>query len=299
MDALAQVDAWPVENAAVAVLLSGGSADPGGPAGSSTAAGTGDALGAVTVAGSVGDADRLFRLASVSKLLSAYAVLIAVEEGVFALDDPAGPPGSTVAHMLAHTSGLEFAGSRLLAEPGARRVYSNTGFEILGETLEKASGIAFPDYLAESVFAPLGMGSSELRGSPAHAVWSNLHDMIRFAAELLAPRLLAPATFALATSVAFPGLIGVLPGFGAQKPNDWGLGFEIRGGKQPHWTGSTNSPATFGHFGRSGTFLWVDPAPRAACVALTDREFGTWAAQAWPVLSDDVVAAVRAAGVPR
>ncbi len=297
-----------MENAAVAVLVpddsgaasgSGAVSGSGGVSDTAPDAAAGGVPGAVTVGGLVGDADRLFRLASVSKLLSAYAVLIAVEEGVFGLDDPAGPPGSTIAHLLAHTSGLEFSGSRVLADPGRRRVYSNTGFDVLGETLQKASGIVFADYLAESVFTPLGMDSSELRGSPAHAVWSNVHDMIRFAAELLAPRLLAPSTFALATSVAFPGTAGVLPGFGVQKPNDWGLGFEIRGGKQPHWTGSTNSPATFGHFGRSGTFLWVDPAVRSACVALTDREFGTWAAEAWPVLSDDVVAAVRMAGIPR
>ena len=62
-----------------------------------------------------------------------------------------------------------------------------------------------------------------------------------------------------------------------QRPNDWGLGFEIRDGKSPHWTGETNSAATFGHFGQSGTFLWVDPALQVACVALTDRDFGDWA----------------------
>ena len=65
---------------------------------------------------------------------------------------------------------------------------------------------------------------------------------------------------AQATSVAFPGLRGVLPGVGRFDPLDWGLGFEVRGSKSPHWTGTRNSPATFGHFGGTGTFLWVDPA---------------------------------------
>jgi CubicO group peptidase (beta-lactamase class C family) len=90
--------------------------------------------------------------------------------------------------------------------------------------------------------------------------------------------------------VAFPGLTGVLPGFGRQDPNDWGLGFELRDRKSPHWTGGRSSPATYGHFGRSGTFLWVDPQARAACVCLTDREFGPWAARAWPELTDAVLA---------
>ena len=229
-----------------------------------------------------------------SKLLSAHAVLIAVEEGAIGLDDPAVPPGSTVAHLLAHTSGLGFSGTRPLFRPGIRRVYSNTGFELLGEIVEQASGIAFNEYLTEAVLEPLGMQASELRGSPAYGVSSTLSDLVLFAGELLAPRLLAPSTFAAATSVAFPGVAGVLPGFGVQNPNDWGLGFEIRGEKQPHWTGQTQSPGTFGHFGRSGTFLWVDPVLGAACVGLTDRAFGAWAVEVWPKLADDVVAAVGA-----
>jgi CubicO group peptidase (beta-lactamase class C family) len=93
-----------------------------------------------------------------------------------------------------------------------------------------------------------------------------------------------------ATTVAFPGLDGVLPGFGRQRPNDWGLGFELRDAKSPHWTGATNSTATFGHFGRSGTFLWVDPVAGLACACVTNRDFGPWAAEAWPILSDAVVA---------
>jgi CubicO group peptidase (beta-lactamase class C family) len=44
-------------------------------------------------------------------------------------------------------------------------------------------------------------------------------------------------------------------------PNDWGLGFELRDTKEPHWTGTRNSPRTYGHFGGSGSFLWLDPEP--------------------------------------
>ena len=65
--------------------------------------------------------------------------------------------------------------------------------------------------------------------------------------------------------------MGVLPGFGRMEPNDWGLGLELRDGKHPHWTGAHNSPGTFGHFGRSGTFLWVDPERRLALGVLTER----------------------------
>ena len=93
-----------------------------------------------------------------------------------------------------------------------------------------------------------------------------------------------------ATSVQFPGLAGVLPDLGRFDPNDWGLGFELRDAKTPHWTGTANSPRTFGPFGGSGTFLWVDPEPGLALACLTDRDFGEWAKEAWPRLSDDVLA---------
>lgn len=108
----------------------------------------------------------------------------------------------------------------------------------------------------------------------------------------MAPTVIASETLAEATTVAFPRLVGVLPGFGRQEPNDWGLGFELRDRKSPHWTGRRNSPRTFGHFGRSGSFLWVDPDARLACASLADRDFGGWAADAWPALSDAVLAEV-------
>jgi len=38
-----------------------------------------------------------------------------------------------------------------------------------------------------------------------------------------------------------------------------------------------------------GSFLWVDPEARVACASLADRDFGDWAKQAWPRLSDDVL----------
>jgi CubicO group peptidase (beta-lactamase class C family) len=134
------------------------------------------------------------------------------------------------------------------------------------------------------------MTSTVLEGSPAAGGRSSAADLTRFAAELQAPTLIDPATLAEATTVAFPGLSGVLPGLGFQKTNDWGLGFELRDHKDPHWTGARNSPRTFGHFGRSGTFLWVDPAAGVATLALTDREFGDWSRHVWPEFSDAVLA---------
>ncbi|WP_328538960.1 serine hydrolase domain-containing protein [Streptomyces sp. NBC_00344] len=267
MKSLVMTENWPVENAAAAVVRADG-----------------------TLAGAHGPTGRRFRLASVTKPLTAYAALVAYEEGAVELDEPAGPSGSTVRHLLAHTSGLAFDEQRVMAGPGERRMYSNAGFEALGEHIAKATEIPFPDYLRQAVLEPLGMTSTSMDGSPAKDGVSTVDDLARFAAELQAPRLLDPRTVAEATSVVHPGLKGVLPGYGVQDPNDWGLGFEIRGTKSPHWTGASSSPRTSGHFGQSGTFLWVDPDAGAACVALADRDFGPWAIEAWPPFTDAVLA---------
>lgn len=272
MESLRIIETWPVDTAAAAVVTADGS-----------------------LAGSHGPVDHRFALASVTKPLAAYAALVAHEEGAIELDEPAGPEGSTVRHLLAHTSGLALDEHRAMAAPGTRRLYSNAGFEVLGDHIAKATGIPFAEYVHQAVFEPLGMASTTLDGSPAKDGVSTVSDLLRFAAELQAPRLLDVRTVAEATSVVHPGLKGVLPGYGSQSPNDWGLGMEIRDGKSPHWTGLTSSRRTFGHFGQAGTFLWVDPDARAACVALTDRPFGPWAVEAWTPFTDAVLAELRSA----
>ncbi len=242
------------------------------------------------VLGTYGEVDVGLPWASVTKLCTALAVLVAVEEGTVGLDDELGPPGSTVRHLLAHASGLgPDDRSRVLARPGTRRIYSNAGFELLGEHLADRSGMPFERYLASGVLEPLGMRRTTLNGTPAAGAAGPLRDLLALSAELLAPTLVSRTTFELATSVAFPGLGGVLPGFGRQEPCDWGLGFELKDGKSPHWTGTRNSARTFGHFGQAGAFLWVDPDAGLACAAACDRPFGPWAVAAWPAFSDAVL----------
>jgi CubicO group peptidase (beta-lactamase class C family) len=237
-----------------------------------------------------GDTSGRFPLASVTKPLTATAVLVAVEEGTTALDEPAGPPGSTVAHLLAHASGLAPDRAEALAPPGTRRIYSNAGFDVLADHVAGAAGMAFDAYLGEAVLEPLGMADTSLDGSAARDGVSSVDDLCRWLTGL--PALLAPETLEAFAAPAFPDLAGVLPGFGGQDPNPWGLGVEVRGTKAPHWTGSRNSPATWGHFGQSGTMWWFDPTVDVGVVALTDEPFGPWAAAAWPELSDRVLASV-------
>jgi CubicO group peptidase (beta-lactamase class C family) len=268
MDALQLLDRWGAPDAAVAVVDTAG------------------------IRASRGDPEARSPWASVTKLLTAYAVLVAHDTGLIALDEPAGPPGSTVRHLLAHASGLAMDGEQAISRPERTRMYSNRGFDLLGELLAEREGRPFGDALSERVLAPLGMRSTKLVGRPSEGLVGSLSDLVRFATELLAPKLVAPTTLAEATAVAFPGLAGVLPGVGRFERLDWGLGFELRDAKHPHWTGFTNSPGTFGHFGRSGSFLWVDPDARIALVALARRDFGPWALDAWPALSDAVLASV-------
>jgi CubicO group peptidase (beta-lactamase class C family) len=239
-----------------------------------------------------------FPLASVTKLFAACAALVAVEEGTLDLDEPAGPAGSTVRHLLAHASGLG-PDSGELAAVGARRIYSNAGFDALAAHLADRAGMPAEDYVTAAVLEPLGLDHTRFATpSLAHGLVSTVHDVARFAQELLRPTLIAAQTLAEATQPQFPGLAGVLPGFGSMAPNDWGLGFELRSEKDPHWTGRSCSPATYGHFGRAGTFLWVDPESDLALVALTNKVFGEWAKSAWPAVSDEVIRAVAATPRP-
>jgi CubicO group peptidase (beta-lactamase class C family) len=262
VEALRQVEGWPVEHAAVAVT---GAAE-----------------------GSLGDTSRVFPWASVTKLASAVAMLVAAEEGIVDLDEAAGPPGSTFRHLLAHASGLPFERGAPIARPGTRRIYSNYGFEVAAALVEERSEMPFPDY-----FAHVWQGTTAvLRGSAGSGGEGTLDDLLVLAEELREPSRVAPETLEEARTVQFPGLAGVLPGFGRQEPNDWGLGIELRDHKSPHWTGSRNSEGTFGHFGGSGTFLWVDPEREIALGCLTNLEFGEWATKVWPELSDAVLAAL-------
>ena len=233
--------------------------------------------------------DRSYAWASVTKILTTLAVLDCWGRGELALDEPAGPPGSTVRHLLAHASGLSVDADRVLSAPGRRRIYSNRGFEILGELVVTRSGVGFSALLEERVLAPLGMLTTTCIGSPAHGARGPVSDLVRLARELLRPRHFPPEHLVAARTVEFRGIAGVLPGFGRQDPNDWGLGFEVRGAKHPHWTSPLNSPETFGHFGQAGAFLWVDPVTRIAVVAGTDTPFGPWAATAWPRFSTRVL----------
>ena len=263
MQALRQIDGWPVEFAAAGVV------DPDGRVATH------------------GDPARSVRLASVSKPVSALATLVAAEEGVVDLDEPVGPRGSTVRHLLAHTSGLPFEGAEPIARPAHRRIYSNEAFRVLADHVAERAEMPFAEYVREAVCAPLEIGLDS-SGDPGSGMHASLADVLAIGRELLTPRLVADETRDEMTSVQFPGLSGVLPDHGRFNPLDWGLGVQLNT-RPPSWMGARVSPRTFGHFGGTGTFLWVDPEARVVCAALTTREFDEWAKGAWPSFSDSVL----------
>ncbi len=275
MRALELVTGWPVPNAAAAVVAADG-----------------------TVVATIGDIDRSFRLASLSKVAVGWVTMVAVEEGSLSLDDPAGQPGCTVRHLLAHAGGYPTDGAEPIARAGRHRIYSNRGIELAADEVARRSEMTFPTYLDDGLLGPLGMANTRLEGSPAHAVFSTVRDVASFLAELQRPQLVSPASAVESVTVQYPDLSGIVPGVGRFDPCPWGLGIEIRGEKSPHWTGTMNSSATFGHFGGAGTMMWVDPTAGCGVVALTDRQFADWpdATATWREFSDVLVAEIAGGG---
>ena len=261
MSAFTDITDWPADNVAGALLKDG------------------------SVADTVGETDKQFPIASVTKPVVAYAIMLAVEEGAVELDQDAGPEGSTLRHLLAHASGVAFDDRKPQKPVEDRRIYSSAGYEWAAEIVEEATGMDFPDYLKEGVLEPLGMKDTYLDGSAGHGLVSSVDDLVRFAAEVLDPQLLHPSSVKGMRSVQFEGLRGIVPGYGNFKECSWGLGFEIHGDKE-HWMGAKLPAEAIGHFGLSGTYLWI--ADGNAMVALTDHDFGDWAKPLWGEANDAI-----------
>ena len=141
--------------------------------------------------------DTVFRLASATKQFTATAVLMLMERGRLSLDDeitkflpdyPTAGAKITVAHLLAHTSGIAsytdmpewmgrlredltveglidiFKDQPLMFQPGDKWAYNNSGYVLLGAIIEKASGQKYEDFIREHIFEPAGMKNSYYGG---------------------------------------------------------------------------------------------------------------------------------------
>lgn len=232
--------------------------------------------------------------------------MVGVEEGSVKLSDTAQGTDIPLGELLSHSGGLATEGkvsqasSLRVAERGHRRIYSNLGFQLAGKLLQDATDMSFGSYLREAILLPGGMSNvrydatgdvSEGLGT-ASGLFGTVEDLVALVRLLVAPVVLSEGTLRAYRTPYLPELPGVLPGFGFMKQNPWGLGCEIAGYKSPHWSAPEGSTSTFGHFGRSGSIVWVDPEREAFMVSLSAVPFGGWAAALWPRLSTEVLRAL-------
>ena len=235
-----------------------------------------------------GDAQAVMPLASVTKLLTVWGAFIAVERELIDLDEPAGPEGATVLNLLDHTSGLPMEGDRPLAQPGKRRIYSNAGIEALAAHIADAAGMPFADWMLREVTRPLGMERTDVTGRASADARSCIEDLLIFGREVLRPTLIPPALRDLALTVSHPGLRGVVPGYGSFEDCQWGLGFELKGVKSPHWLADSFPPGTAGHFGALGSFLFIDRSRDLAAAFLSGVPFDDEHKRLWPALTEEI-----------
>jgi CubicO group peptidase (beta-lactamase class C family)/ribosomal protein S18 acetylase RimI-like enzyme len=274
--------------------------------------------------------DSLFPTASLTKLTVALAVLRLVESGTLDLDAPIPAilpdaqldDGVTVRRLLCHTAGVpempmstagdwtEISQSCLCTpaqhEPGARVLYSNQGYGLLGLALERVMGTAFGAALRSLVLDPLALDAYladdlprqpvqgwRFRVLPAGGVFMTAAAALRLVETFRGP----PAGFlstALATESTRDQTDGVAGGIGPRLQwtcCPWGLGPEIRGDRYSPWIPKSASPSSFGHAGASGCVAWCDPDADVSWAILTvppsDRSADVrWHLQRRPNLAD-------------
>jgi CubicO group peptidase (beta-lactamase class C family) len=280
--------------------------------------------------------DTLFALASLTKPLVAAACMVALEEGLLDLDGPVRDGFTLrhlLSHCAGlPEAGLRWREPPEFP-PGTQRWYSNAGYVQAARLLEAASGMPTAAYLDEAVLAPLAMdaslGLSEADAPRTARVWQagrygedELFNSERFRRDappqgggfataraygrllscLLARgaaeggALLAAETVEEMLAPQFGPLPGGVSGVGEWPDLCWGLGFDVRGHREPHWAGTALSPRGASHFGASGTLAWIDPERGLGLVALASRgTYAGWWREPWAALGNAVTAAAAAA----
>jgi CubicO group peptidase (beta-lactamase class C family) len=233
----------------------------------------------------IGDVEAVRPWASVTKVAVAFAAARAVSSGAAAYEDPVGPAGSTLAHLLAHASGLGLEAGDPSMAVGARRIYSNAGIDLAAEHLAGEPGAA--GWLSRNVSEELGLDVT-FAGRPAAGAQGSVLDIASVAEALAVGRGIEDSVRKTALSPYLPDITGVVPGFGRFDPCWWGLGVELHGNKN-HWMGTVASPTAYGHFGQSGALVLVDPDTRLLVAAAAGEPFGEWARATWPTWINDVL----------
>jgi len=244
----------------------------------------------------LGKAAERYRLASITKLLTTYVISDAVMGGFLKFEDVVTSPklkssDVTIKDLLSHSSGIRPEDLDPI-DRHQKRIYTNEAFDLAGETLISKLGTDFSatsigDLFEEGLGGHLGT-SINFEGSCSASATGTLDDLILLMKEFRNPTYLDVETQELLTTPYLPELEGILPGWGNYKNNTFGIGFEIKGNKQPHWTGSISSEKTFGHFGQSGAFIFHDPINKVSVCCVTNKDFAPWAKEEFPKVSDSI-----------
>ncbi len=262
--------------------------------------------------------DTIFDAASLTKVVATTSSMLKlIEEGRVRLADrvtvylpefQGGTSEITVRHLMTHYSGLrpdvdlvpEWSGyetgiqkaliDKPVAEPGARFIYSDINFVLLGEIVRRVSGQPLEAFSRDQIFLPLGMTDTSFLPSSAllpriaptqklhgvvhdpttrfmggvagHAgVFTTADDLSRFARMVLrqgAP-LFSPLTIAAATRVQSPAGQSALRGLG------WDIDSPFAGNR-----GDLFPIGSFGHTGFTGTSLWIDPSSQSYVILMAN-----------------------------
>jgi uncharacterized protein YbbC (DUF1343 family)/CubicO group peptidase (beta-lactamase class C family) len=274
-------------------------------------------------------ADTVFDLASLTKVVATTtSVMILVEDGKVRLQDrvakhiPEFASGGgardqvTVEQLLTHRAGLAaddpmdlYVGAAreilerkykqtLVAPPGSRFLYSDVGFEVLGELVRRISSLPLEEFARQRVFVPLGMKDTEFRpGGAGKVSLSRIAPTERINGEIRRGAVHDPRAFALGGVAGHAGLFStaddlarfcaaVLQGGGGvlspagvaamTRPRFYGdenlrgLGWDVGTGFSSN-RGDLFPLGSFGHTGWTGTSLWIDPATDTFVILLTNR----------------------------
>ncbi len=226
-----------------------------------------------------------------------------------------------------HDVAAAYAAAVPTAPARTRRTYSNAGYALAALALERASGMGHEAYLREAVLLPLGLQRTTLGadpndpslvpvrepgllghgeqlfngprfrtlGLPQSGGFGTADDYLRFllAVSGHGSGLLDPETRTELLSNQCGSLPGGVGDFMEWPVCDWAIGFEVRNGKHPHWTGAALSPVSATHFGASGTLAFIDPVHDVQAVLLANRgTYSRWMLEpgGWP----DICAALMA-----
>jgi CubicO group peptidase (beta-lactamase class C family) len=271
--------------------------------------------------------DTVYDLASLSKVVgTTSAVMMLVDSGALLLDAPVqdylpefqgrNKEKVRVIHLLQHSSGMpawlpiykevqgydEFMkrvyAAPLEFAPGSRTQYSDLGMILLGEIVARVSGHPLDQYLADRLFAPLGMRSTLYRPpkewleriAPTEddpwrqrVVHGEVHDENAYAMGGVAGHAglfsTAHDLAVFAQMMLYRGMYDHRRYFKSETVDRFTVAQSLKGGNEAlgwqkpaprDWTGKAFSAAAFGHTGFTGTSIWIDPQRQLFIVLLTN-----------------------------